>query len=366
MTGLDRRQFLRAAGMAGVGTAGISSLSACGGGQATGGSQPQQGQTGSGKAITTPKLALSSTTQAGYLPQIAGPLLYGADFGLNYSKDDIVVFQSHATAIQAALSGDVQAVGASTMGVLAALAQGTPFKLFTTYILVGDYVLAGAGDVDKIKDLQRPDVVLGIDSPGGAARSALDAILLAVDAGFLVEDLSNIKVLESSGLRTSALASGQVGASMIHKTQFHQIESKSGGDDFNIIQPMAEAVPKYLKEVYAAPKDWLENNTSSAAALTASIIKASREMSSSFKTFRDAAQEVLREPPPTSQLKSVFDVVQKYRTWPVKAHGVSPDRVEFMINLGVEEGILRKGAVSPRTAIDPRPLAKARKMLESA
>lgn len=360
MRDLDRRQFLRLTAAAAAVPAGAGVLAACGGENA--GSENNAGGSGSGGGrMTTPKLAVSSTTQPAYLVQIAGPLLYGADFGLDYSRDDIVVFQSHATAVQAVLSGKVQAVGASTEGILASIAQGAPLRMFQSYSLVGDYVLAGRDPIKQLSDLTSSQARLGIDSPGGAARSAMDAILIAKDTGFLVADLKNPAGLESSGQRTSALASGQVNVTMIHKSQADQVQEQTGG--VNILTVMADAVPKYLKECYAAPKKWLNSNGAAATALSASIIKASRELRKSFGAFNDAVHQVMKEPPPKDEIRATFDMLKKYPFWPAEGNGLTKDRVSFMIGLGERENILQKGIVSPEQVMDRGPIESALKKL---
>jgi NitT/TauT family transport system substrate-binding protein len=369
MTGMDRRHFLRMAGVSALAVPLAGVLGACSSSSKSSGGPsgtPAAGgsTSGGGGQVGKLKLALSSSTLPTYLPQIAGPLLYGKDFGLNMTSDDIVVFQSHATAVQAALSGQVNAVGASTMANLSVIAQGSPFKIFQPYSLSDDYVIAGVGDIKTLQDIKDKNAVVGIDSQGGAARTAMDAILVAQNAGFLVGDLKKTQDIESSGERASALAAGQVQVSVVHKSQADQ--ASAAGKEINILASLYESAPDYLKEVYAAPQKWLDENQATATALSASIIKASREMRASQDTFISAVKQLIKQPPKDDQLQAAWQLIQKYDFWPAQVTGLETKRMQFMVDLGVKEGILADGRLTPDAVVDMRPINAALKQLGGA
>jgi ABC-type nitrate/sulfonate/bicarbonate transport system substrate-binding protein len=352
MNPMDRRRFLRIMGAS-------AALPLAGGLAACGGSSSGSG--GSSNKVGKLKLAISSTPLDTYLVQIAGPLLYGKDFGLHMTKDDILIFQSHATAVQAALSGKVNAVGASTMANMAAIAQGTPFKLFQPYSLVDDYVIASTGSIDSLGTVKSKNAVIGIDSEGGAARTAMDAMLTAKNAGYVVGDLQHIQDIESSGERQSALASSQVQVTVIHKAQADQV--KQQGKTVHELATLYESAPNYLKESYAAPKAWLDENLATATALSASIIKASRELRASEDAFISAVKKLIDEPPSDQELKGAYALIKQYDFWPAKVTGLEKNRLDFMINLGITEKILNKGAVTADKVVDMRPVNAALKKL---
>jgi ABC-type nitrate/sulfonate/bicarbonate transport system substrate-binding protein len=371
MTGMDRRQFLRIAGVSALTVPLAGALDACSSkksgkstGTTSGSASAAASSPGGGGKVGKLKLALSSSTLPTYLPQIAGPLLYGKDFGLDITRDDIVVFQSHATAVQAALSGKVNAVGASTMANLSVIAQGSPFKIFQPYSLSDDYVIAGLGDIKTLQDIKSQNAVLGIDSQGGAARTAMDAILVAQNAGFLVGDLKKTQDIESSGERASALAAGQVQVSVVHKSQADQ--AAAAGKQVNILASLYQSAPDYLKEVYAAPQKWLEANQATATALSASIIKASREMRANEDTFISAVKQLIKQPPSEAQLKNAWQLIQQYDFWPAQVTGLESKRVQFMLDLGVKEGILAEGRLTADSVIDMGPVNAALKQLGPA
>ncbi len=370
MNRMDRRQFLRIAGASALTLPLAGVLDACSSDSKPQSSAPSGSSAatasaggGGGGQVGKLKLAISSSTLPTYLPQIAGPLLYGKDFGLDMSKDDILVFQSHATAVQAALSGKVNAVGASTMANLSVIAAGSPFKIFVPYSLVDDYVVAGIGDIKSLQDIKDKNAVVGIDSQGGAARTAMDAVLVSQNAGFLVGDLKKAQDIESSGERGSARAARQVQVTVIHKSQADK--AAAAGKQVNILASLYEAAPKYLKEVYAAPSKWLDANQATATALTASIVKASREMRASQDTFVSAVKQLIKQPPSDAELQAAWQLIKQYDFWPAAVTGLESDRMTFMLNLGVKEEILVDGRLTSDSVVDMRPMNAALKQLGS-
>jgi ABC-type nitrate/sulfonate/bicarbonate transport system substrate-binding protein len=366
MREFDRRQFLSLAGLGALTIPSAALLSGCGGSDpaptgAAGGASAASSGAGVGAPVGKIKLALSSSTLPTYITQLAGPLLYGKDFGLSVAKDDIVTFQSHATAVQAVLSGQLQAVGASTMANLSVIAQGSPFKLFAPYILVDTYIIASTGDITTLADIKAKKATVAVDSEGGAARSGMDAILVGKKAGFLVGELENVQGIESSGGRASALENGQAQVALIHIYQANKLTA--AGKKVNNLGSLYESVPQYLKECYAAPQAWLDGNQATAAALTASVLKASRELSASEETFMSAVKELIPQPPADDQLKLSFDLIKKYQFWPTTVTGLEPERLQFMLDLGKQEGLLTNPSLSPTSVVDSRPMDAALKMI---
>jgi ABC-type nitrate/sulfonate/bicarbonate transport system substrate-binding protein len=361
MVDVNRREFLRRSGMSAGGLAalgGVSALlAACGDDEEEGGSQ---GASGSGEAkIIKPKIGLSSTPQATYLPVIAGPIMAGTQFGLPaMTIDDFTIFDSSTTVSQSALSGQIQIVGQSTMAQLLLIDKGLPFKIFTPFSLSDDFVIAASKDVTSIAQLKDGKTVVGSDSPGGAGTTIFDAMLKANNAGFLVADIPKKVVIESSGERTSALGSGDVDATVIHIPQATQAGEQR---DIHILARLYGEVPNFLKESYTARSDWLEENVETAAAVTASVIQSSRDLKASFEAFNGAVQELMEEPPSDEDLKTLYDIIQQNDIFPVDGN-LEDERIQYMIDLGKEEGLL-KTDLTPDKVVDRRPMERAMEML---
>lgn len=286
-----------------------------------------------------PRVAFTSEVQPSYVNTRYGPIQYGPQFGLKYTKDDFAVFDSHSTATQTALSGRAEIVGGSFASHLLVREQGTDFKAFCPFINLDDYMFVGRNGVDSVDDWFKPSTTVGIDSPGGAAAMAVNAMLQANNASGLAKDIPNTKILQSSGLRTSAFVSGEIDATIIHLLQFNQ--AKKQVSDPAVISKMYEDLPFYIKESFAAPADWLQQNNEAAASFCASIIKANRKLTENFDTFQQAVQTHVAEPPPEEELRTVFELFQKHKFWP-KDGGLEPEAVKYMIDLAVKSGVLEE------------------------
>ena len=363
MVDVNRREFLRRSGIGAGGLVSLGGLSAllaaCGGDEeASGGAK---GGASGGGDIVKPKIGLSSTPQASYLPVISGPILAGAQFKLpKMTIDDFTIFDSSTTVSQSALSGQVSMIGQSTMAQLLLIDKGLPFKIFTPYTLSDDFVIAARGDVKTIAQLKDPGVVVASDSPGGAGTTIFDAMLKANNAGFLLSDVPKKVTIESSGERASALASGDCDATVIHIPQANDAAKQT---KINIVARLYGEVPNFLKETYAARTDWLQKNVETAAAVTASVIQSSRDLLKEYGAFESAVNQLMEEPPDAAELKGLYKIIQDNDIYPVNGD-LTDVRVQYMIDLGKEEGIL-KSDLTPDKVLDRAPMQRAMELLKS-
>lgn len=354
MTEIDRRDFLHqsvAAALLPAAAAGAGSfLAGC-----------QSAATDKSQALTT-RVGLSAGVHPTYIQVMAGPVLFGPNFGLEISREDFVFFDSHSTTVLAALSGQVSIVGASTLAHMAFISKGQPFKIFSPYVNVDDFVIAGRGRVKALQQLLDPGVTVGIDDLGGAGQANFDAMLLAEEAGFLVRDIPSRVIIGSTVGRTSALASGEVDATAIHLYQADQVQAQTG--DLNIISTMYGSVPSFMMLSVAASESWLEENLDTAAAFTAGVIQASRVLRQSFEEYEKVVNQFIKAPPPIEILRTIHDLASRYDIWPT-AGGLQEERLEFMIRLGKTEGLFDVD-LTPADVVDTRPRDLALEMLDSA
>ncbi|HMJ36553.1 MAG TPA: hypothetical protein VK501_21795 [Baekduia sp.] len=355
MDNINRRSFIRKSGAA-VGALSLPALLAACGSDAS--SSPSSTTSTGSPKVTTPKIGLSSTPLASYVTVMSGPVIGGAKFGLNATKKDFTVFDSSTTVTQSALSGKLGMIGQSTMAQLLLIDKGLPFKIFCPYILVDDFVIAARGltDISQLKD-----ATFATDSPGGAGTTIADAILVATNAGFLVSDIKKKIVVESSGERQSALANGDCQATIIHLPQANQIPTSKG--KINLIGKLYGQVPDFLKECYSAKTDWLDGNLDTAAAVCAGLISNSQAMSKDEAAWTSTVKQFVDSPPPAADLKQIFPLIGQYGFWPVDPDGGLTDaRVQFMLDLGHKEGLLKKN-LTVDDVVDRRPLQRAAKLL---
>jgi ABC-type nitrate/sulfonate/bicarbonate transport system substrate-binding protein len=314
----------------------------------------------SGGKIVTPKIGMSSSLQPTFLSVIAGPITIGSKYGLTITKDAYTNFDSSTTVTQSGLSGQIDIVGQSTMAQLLLIDKGLPFKIFGAYCISDDFVIAGRGDIKTIDQLMDPKTVVATDSPGGAGQAVFDAMLKAKGADFLVTDLPKTIIVESSGERTSALASGDCDATVLHLPQANQVQNQTG--DVNIVATLyGGEKTNFMKESFAARTDWLDKNVETAAALLASVIQNSRDLLKDFATYEAAVQEFMDEPPPKDELEELFKIMNENVIAPTDG-GVTDERVQFMIDLAKEEGLIKKD-LTPDQVLDRRPVKRAMELV---
>ena len=256
----------------------------------------------------------------------------------------------------------MQLAGQSTMAHLLLIEKNLPFKIFGTYVMSDDIVLAARKGIKTVQDLKKPGVVVATDSPGGSSQTVFDAMLLAKNAGFLITDLPKAVIIESSGERASALASGDADATAIHLTQANQVNEKTG--DVTIIARLYQEAPNYMKDAWAARTDWLEENQATAAAIVASTIQVSRELSADYPKFQAAVKQLVEEPPPANEVKELYGIIKDNPVWPVDG-GLTDERIKYMIDLGKREGFLKRD-LTPDDVLDRRPMQQALKLVGAA
>ena len=151
------------------------------------------------------------------------------------------------------------------------------FYLHTTLVVV-----VNTDSIQTWKDLEKPDVTVGINSQG-------DITQVMIIGGFLKNggDLSKVKWADvgGSGTRLRALLSKRVQATVVHFDQVPEIH-KSGNYKV-ILVPHREYNP-WINEIVFARGDWLKNeaNRKKAVAFMKGIIIASRRGTADFAYYK--------------------------------------------------------------------------------
>jgi ABC-type nitrate/sulfonate/bicarbonate transport system substrate-binding protein len=318
----------------------ISLLAACGNGDDAGdsGGGEAGGQQDAGPFTIT--VANTSPVLPTYVATKYGVLTYGDEFNLDMTEEDFLTFDSHSVAAQSVLSGEADVVAGSFVSTLLLVAQGQKMQAFCPYIAQDDFVIAGANGVDSVDELFDPNVRVAIDSPGGAGSVIFDAMLQALGEERTTADMPGQQILESSGLRTSAYAAGEVDATVIHEPQY--AEAAPQVEDPVIIASLWEEVPEYLKEVQAAPQAWLEENVEAAAGYCAATLKGMRELQDDVDAFITAAQEYTETDKGLDEetLRETHELINEYGFWPAEDGGLGEEKVAFMADVAVKSGLL--------------------------
>jgi len=153
------------------------------------------------------------------------------------------------------------------------------FYLHTTLAVV-----VNTDSIQTWKDLEKPEVTVGINSQG-------DITQVMIIGGFLKAggDLSKVKWADvgGSGTRLRALLAKRVQATVVHFDQVPEIQKT--GNYKVILVPHREYDP-WINEVVFARGDWLKNdaNRRKAVAFMKGILIASRKANADFGYFKTA------------------------------------------------------------------------------
>ena len=308
---------------------------------------------GTGESL---RIVLASQPQASQIPLVYGVSHYGGDFGLAISVgQNVTKFDSHTDAVQTFLDGKAQIMGTSFSAILDAREQGEDVKMFCPYVSMDDFVLVGANGVNNASQLFEPSTRVGIDSPGGAGAIVLNALLSGIGEPRDIQDLPNQQIIESSSARTAAWAAGELGATVIHDTQYDGAEATV--DRPVLIATLYENAPGFIKVAQAARADWLEQNRELAARYCATTLRAMKALKSDFALFQAAVNEYVEVPPSEESLRELFALIEKYPFW-TDDGGLSDDSVKFMIDVATESGVLTQ-PMNAADVVDRATLSRA-------
>lgn len=307
------------------------------------------------------RVALTANIQPSLVPLVYGIDNYSEAMGLAMSVDeDVTILDSHTTGTQTVLGGRADVLGASVASILTVRERGEDFRIFCPYVSMDDFVLAGSNGVTQIDQLFDPDTRVAIDSPGGAGAIIMNALLMGNGEERSIEEIPNQQILESSGLRTTAFAGGQVDATVIHEDQFTSASTQLS--DATRVATLYKDVEVFVKEAQAAPAEWLAENGELAAQYCATTLIAMHELKTDFDLFTEAVNTYVEEPPSEEELQQLFALIQEYEFWPEDG-GLSDESIQFMAEVTVASGVL-ESAPDVSDAVDRETLDRAVELAE--
>jgi ABC-type nitrate/sulfonate/bicarbonate transport system substrate-binding protein len=344
---LTRRRFLQYGGA--LGSAAL--LAACGGDNDGGGSS-------GGEASKDLKVRIAYT--AGTFPSIVngkvGPLDYGGKFGLNITKDDLLAFDSHATATQAVLAGNADVLAGSFSATLLLIQQGQDFKYFCPFSNGNDLLLVGTKQVDSVQKLTDKSTRIGIDSVGGLVNFVTNALLAAKGVNVNVETL-NTQIIEDSPLRTAALVNGDIQAALVHQYDIPAIEKELGKPNVHVLARLWTDTKGLVFETFAARTKWLDDNQQAAAALTKAMLTGNRELSRSYDVYKKAVTTYVEGGAPEATLRTIWELAREYEFWSWNGD-LEQDKLDFTVQVAKQSGIV-KGDVDVSQVVDRRAMEAA-------
>lgn len=316
-------------------------------------------------SLVAPAIAYTAPDPVSTIDRTYGLVEWGETFGLSVTLDDITIFNDHATAAQAVVSGQQDVLSGAFAAMMQLREKGQDFKAFCPFINSDDYVLAARDDVVELEQIFEPDVAVAVDSEGGAVDLVGTAMFTTLGYDMAPTEIEGAQIITSSGLRTTALGSGDVQASFIHLTQFNQLKSELG-DDVRILATFYDDVDTFIKEAFQAPSEWLDNNLDEATALCASVIKGARELASDEEIFFEGVETYVDEPPTEDESRIFFELIQSNNFWPLEGNGFETESLEFMVDVALKLDLISEAPDDVEDLVDRRPLEGAMKMVEEA
>lgn len=256
----------------------------------------------------------------GFVLGIHCPPTYGVldecpKFGLQVEMQRL---QSLRVILQTIMGGTGDIGVGEPIQLLRSRQAGSDLVMFGNWYLNTSLVVAvNTNYIQTWKDLEKPDVTVGINSQG-------DITQVMIIGGFLKAggDLSKVKWADvgGSGTRMRALLGNRVQATVVHFDQMPEIQKT--GNYKVILVPHREYHP-WINEIVFARGDWLRNdaNRRKAAVFMKGVIVASRRATADFAYYKTSFLKYAtlkgKDTMPESEMRAYWKTLaQDIGMWP--------------------------------------------------
>jgi predicted small secreted protein len=314
-------------------------VAACGSDNTSGGS----GADASKPDAKPLRVVHTSSLDPGEIAGFVGPIEYGSKFGLPKSgRGDQKTLDSHATAMQVLLSGKADIIGGSFVSDLQVIEQGVPIKAFCPFSSGFAAVIVGRDEIASLDDLAgHKDTPVAIESAGGPVNFFFDLVLQARNISLTTQDFTKAKIIEDSPQRVSAIANGDVKATLINFFQLPPLQ-KQLGDKLHILSDVMQDVGKGgIFLAYAAKADWLASHQDEAARFCASVLTADKALTDDYDTFRAASDKYITPKVDEATLKTNWEAIKKYELFPF-GNSLTQPAVDLVQKTAVSTNILKQ------------------------
>lgn len=178
-----------------------------------------------------------------------------------YGPVQVMPVSKHETMVQSILTGSVDICSSDAIMTLRAIEAGADLKIIGNAYMNSSLVfVANAEVIKEDKDLEKPNVVVAVNSPGDFTHIALIKPLR--QRGVDIKKV-NIISMGGSGTRLRALVAGKVHAVPLH---FDQAEPLVKDGKFKILIEPWKEYDQFLGEVWIAGGAWLRDKANQQAA----------------------------------------------------------------------------------------------------
>jgi NitT/TauT family transport system substrate-binding protein len=229
-----------------------------------------------------------------------------------YAAAKTTRFASQRVITQTIVSGQGDIGAGDPIITLRAAEAGADLKIIGLVFNSTSLVFVVNGNkIKQLQDLQKPEVVVAVNSKGDFTHVLLVGPLLKRGV-----DLGKVTVVEigGSGARTKALLAGRVDAVPVHFDQAFDI-AKQG--NYPILLDPAKEYKAWFGEVYFATSDWLkkpENKKAAVDLLKANLLafrRASKDFAWFAEQYRKHSTVEGAAKTPDDTIKPVWDILVK-------------------------------------------------------
>lgn len=340
---------------------------ACGGdGDGDGTQQGGDGEAEYGEV----SIVLSGASVEDKIPQ-SGAWRLGPEWGFSdQDAGDIQAIESHATAAQLFLSGQVDVMEATFIVTAQLVQEGQDVRAFcpeergTLEHIMG----VGISDISEITD---PDVRVGIDSPGGLINYLMNHLFrnegLTNDEGepLTTDDLENVQILEDGGLRLAALAQGEINVGSLDLFEQQELKERAADLDVNVLSVTAQDIDEAIGSVFLARTEWIEEDPDRAAAFCAMILDGIRTLATDEEMYLEWAEDVTALEFDEAIQREVWAFSRENGVWPYDTSHINPETVAADLEVLVASGLLEESALELtfEDLVDPEPGERATEMV---
>jgi ABC-type nitrate/sulfonate/bicarbonate transport system substrate-binding protein len=309
---------------------------------ACGGDSDNSGSGASGGQSEPLRIVHTSSLDPGEIAGYVAPIEYGSKVGLpKVTTSDVKTLDSHATAMQVLLSGKADIIGGSFVSDLQAMEQGVPIKAFCPFSSGFAAVIVGRDEVNSLEYLgAHKDTPVAIESAGGPVNFFFDLVLQARNIPLTTSGFTDGKIIEDSPQRVSALANGDVKATLINFFQLPPLQ-KQLGDKLHVLSDVMKDVGKGgIFLAFAAKEDWLNSHRDEAAKFCASVLTADKALTENFDTFKSMSDKYITPKVDEATLRTNWEAIKKYELFPF-GNSLTQDAVDLVEKTAVKTDILK-------------------------
>lgn len=309
------------------------------------GGNDEDAASGSGAEETAaaPRVVHTSSLDPGEIAGYVAPIKYGGQVGLPPTEEgDIETLDSHATAMQVLLSGRADIIGGSFVSDLQVIEQGVPIKAFCPFSSGFAAAIVGRDEIDTLETLaQNPDTPVAIESAGGPVNFFFDLVLQARGIDFTTQDFTDGQIIEDSPQRVTALANGDVQATLINFFQLPPLQ-KELGDDLHVLSDvMADVGGGGIFLAFAATEEYLNENAEQAAQFCASVLTADQALTEDFDLFKEMSDQYITPKVDDETLRTNWEAIAEYELLPF-SNTLTEEAVDLVQQTAVATDIIKE------------------------